>query len=798
MAGDLNAQFELSLLDKISAPLREVLDRLEGLNSVLSRFEGQGNEATGATDALHRALSEASGGADGAAEAMGKAGLSLGEMGGSSIEAARTSAALNDVLTQVGTGANAASEAVGRVAEAMDTAGQHGAEAAEGMTPFVQEMDQVEQSAERSLGVLRRLRSAMSGMGEVQGGFKGAMHGFHDKWGQAQMRGFGALMSGFELVEPVKQAAEYDNTIRHVGIGLEIHGGALDQYVADEKVKINQLARSTGQRSGDLAEALGFFSREGFRGQELENSLATTAKIATAYNAHPEAVAKSAFALKENLGIDDAHLQGALASVAIAGKQADLPFEKLAPLLPQVAASAGALGIHGRAGVNDLAAALAVVRKSTGTEGEAATDARAFLQTITSSHGAKKWREIFGEDLFKLEDTARKHGQDPMMVVMERIRSLVQHLHGDRNKAFSMIFHNLEDKGFANGVLDHWKQYQDIHQKVSGATQGVIDHDYADGRKSGLIAVQEFEDATTQLMRRIGDDFTPTLRLVTAGITEVNVGLEKMDAVMPGVSKYLIGGVGAFIGVITVMSAVGAVASAVSAGFGVVMAIGGAIAPVFGVLGAAIGAVGWPVIGVVALIAGLAVAIYEMWAHWGTVKAWLISAGHTVGHAISQIGAPLGLILGPIGAVGVALYEMWKHWDTVKRVLDQTGIAIVQFINHIIDILPGTLSKGLHALMSGPDHPAPNPALLGPDGRYKPLVSPDEQWKRNWKAQPPTLVRPVPPPLPALGQQGRAKDSHIHLHVTADEGLKAHAHSQRGMPLNVHVHGSPNSMMGRP
>lgn len=757
---ELTAQFELQLLDRMSGPLREVLARVEALNRVLSQFNGAENSAAGAATQLDDALHEATAGADAVSDALSRANSVLGETGAA------------------------------------------GSEAGSGLRSVETALSGVEERATGTIGVMGRLKNSLHGIG---GDLKSASHEFHEKFGRAQAQGFGALVSGFELVEPVKEAAEYDNTIRHVGIGLELHGAELDRYVASEKTRINELARSTGQRSGDLAEALGFFSREGFRGQELEQSLATTAKIATAYNAHPEAVAKSAFALKENLGIDDSHLQGALASVAIAGKQADLPFEKLAPLLPQVAAAAGSLGIKGRSGVDDLAAALAVVRKSTGTEGEAATDAKAFLQTITSTTGAKKWRQVFGEDLYGLEANARKHGQDPMLAVMERIHALVARV-GDTNKALGLLFHNREDKEFSAGVLNHWDQYVKIHRLVSEADQGVIDRDYADGRKSGLIEVQEFEDAIAQLVRRIGDDFAPVLRRVTEAINDVNQGLEWLDQKAPGLSSVLIGVGGGFLALMAVMGAVGAVSTAVSAGFGVLAAV--------------MGVVSWPV--------------------------WLTIAG--------------------IIAVGVALYELWKHWDQVKIVLNQAGQAVVDFINRVINALPNLLRGAWHGVTDAVGHvlhpdspPPPRQGQTGPDGRFVFAPSPEEKFRLEHHltnqvtvTHPPVprelheavgrigqpavpavpspvvnvapasvrLPRPLPPGrqndhpqirnTPVVDTAGRQPPvlappaprtetaSRIQLRIHADPGLHVQAEAQHGDPLEVHVHGGDNSMMGRP
>ncbi|MXV43904.1 phage tail tape measure protein [Saccharibacter sp. 17.LH.SD] len=936
MAGELTAQFELELLDRMSGPLREVLDHVEGLNRVLTQFNGHGKTVTDTTDKLDGALQKSSSGAAAVSDALSKTNAVLGQteaagheagnglhsvdasmadiegqatstlgsverlsrtmMGlhestnqeragtekfnevlqESSSGAAAVSDALsktntvlgqtegtshevedglrsvNDALTEVNdqasgtrgsveqlsrtmtglsestaqesteaarldealqdtsTGAKAVSDALSKTNTVLGETGGASHEAGNGLHSVETSLTGVEEQAKSTLSAVERLKNAMR---DMHGDVGKKLHGFHENFNKAQSQGFNALVSGFELAEPVKEAAEYDNIIRHVGIGLEIHGDALDDYVLREKVKINELARETGQRSGALAEGLGFFSREGFRGDELDHLLSVTAKISTAYNAMPESVAKSAFALKENLGVDNKNLLGALASVAIAGKQADLPFEKLAPLLPQVAAAAGALGVKGRAGVNDLAAALAVVRKSTGTEGEAATDAKAFLQTITSTTGAKKWQKIFGEDIYDLEANARKHGQDPMMAVLERIRGLVAQV-GDTNKALGMIFHNREDKEFTSGVLNHWDQYVTIHRLVESADQGVIDRDYNDGRKSTLIQVQEFEDATAQLMRRIGDDFAPTLHLVTQAINGVNKAFEWMDRVAPGLSPILVGTAGAFLGITTVLMALGAVTTAATAGFGILAAV--------------IGAVSWPVV----------------------------------------------LVIAGITAVGVALYELYQHWDQVKVVMDHVGTAVVNFINKVLDAIPGALKDGWQWVKDTTNHvlhlpgspPANNPeqnvpGILPPPpsanqdnnkvdpARHDPLGNVlnlnDFLMAKN---QPSSLlpfplpkIPTVPIPMPPSESRGQNKEGYgnhgatgkvLHLHKTrhieqkstfavaplppaapvvqpreerrlrvdiyADEGLKVHTNNGNDPSLETHTYSGHNGMMGRP
>lgn len=631
MADEATAEFITELLDRMSTSLREVLDRIESLNSALGRFDGQSQKASNATETLNKAMRDATGGADAASKAMGR---------------------LKDVM--------------------------HG----------------------------------------LKGGVGKKLDDFHEKWGKVQGSGFG-------LVEPLKDAATYDNTIRHTGRTLDIHGEALDQYVATEKGRINELARVTGQRSGALAEVLGFFAREGLRGQVLEGSLATTAKIATAYDVAPEAVAKSAFSLKESLGIDDAHLQEALASVAIAGK--------MLPSLPQVAASAGALGIKGSAGVHDLAAALAVARMGTATDGDAVTGVRAFLNTITSRDGADNWHKFFNKDLFKLEADARQHGQDPMMAVLDLLHQR-EKKDGDFSKMLSTFFKGQGERDFVTTLLKNWDKYQGIHRSVGNASQGVTDRDYVDGRKSELIQVQTFEEAMTQLEHRVEDDFMPILVRITGAINSVNAVLEKMDAVLPGFSTYLLGGVGAFLGLVAVIGAVGAVSSAVSAGFGVLAAV--------------MGVLSWPV--------------------------WLVIAG--------------------IAAVGVALYECWKHWDKIKPVLLAVGNAIEGFIHKIWDAIPSSIRSGLGWVWKTEGAALLSAASLfhGDKGAHSPASPRLAPANGAHPAAAPVAVQRLAPAVPS------GRDSRIQLRIHADPGLNVRAESSTGHPLDVHTHGGLNSMMGRP
>ena len=614
MSGNLTAQFELTLVDQMSGPVDRIEQILGKLNATLDKLAHNPAfdevwepvpRCVEQTTALSETLEQATSAATVLGEGLEVAATAATEAGSAMEMAAEGAGALDAALARTGTGSdaaviglNAVTEAAERTSAAIDRASR---------TP--------------GFGAPRFPGDAPPGESEERPGYGrrvwGATQHFHEATERSIGQAFGAAAAGFGLVEPVKAAAEYDNTIRHIGIGLDLHGATNDAFATAFALQMDRLARDTGQRGEDLAEGAGFFSREGYSRARLNAVMPVVAHISTAYNAAPDAVAKSTFALQENMGINDAQLGGALASVALAGKSADLPFENLAPLLPQVAAAAGALGVHGRSGVDDLAAALAVVRKSTGTEGEATTDTRAFIQAITSPHTAKRFQH-YGVDLFGLEDQARHQGQDPMLAVLRAVDRITHR--GQDRRALGTLFNNEQDRGFVQAILMHMDQYEDIHRRTSGANQSVIDKDFADGIRTLKIQTSAFDESWEQLERRIGVGFAPILRNVTTGFHGLTESMEGADKHMPGLTTGLLGTGGAALAATAGLGALGAVAGPVKAGAGIVTAALEGI----GIAGLA------ATFEVAVLVAGVAAAGYAIYHNWDHIKTMFVSFEHWI------------------------------------------------------------------------------------------------------------------------------------------------------------------------
>ncbi|WP_336947394.1 phage tail tape measure protein [Asaia sp. HN010] len=602
MSESMHTQFRIDLEDGLSGPIDKIIGMLERIDQALGRVGGVDpfdkmwepvDRATRATDGLNKTIERTE-------SVMGSA--------------SGATRAFDESLTATGA---AAAEA----RSALDSMGQSAQRSAE---QAMSAMRGVQATLNTEYGASVDSRS-MPGTGDGRaylGNVHHALENVHRSVEEGMGRAFGAAAAGFGLIEPVHAAAEFDNTLTHIGIGLGYDGEANQAFSARYGMQINQLARQTGQHGTDLADAAGFFSREGYTGSKLDAVMPVVAHIATAYNAAPDAVAKSTFALQENLGVDDKALGGALASIALAGKQADLPFEKLAPLLPQVASQAGMLGVRGRSGVDDLAALLAVARKSTGTEGEAVTNTRAFLQAITSPHTAKRFAE-FGVDLFGTEAAARAKGIDPMIAVLQQVNRIT---HGGRDaKALGTLFNNQEDRGFVTAILQHMDQYFSIRGKVAGADQTVIDRDFHTGMHSTQTELASFEEALSQVLRLVGDGFVPTLHLLTVGLHGVIDALEWMQKATPGVLPVILGITGGLIAFAAIMAACGAVLIPLKAGFGLITAV---LTPL----------------------------------RWGVVAL----AGALELPAAAMLGLSAAIVAG-VAVLGLAAYETYKHWDAIKR-----------------------------------------------------------------------------------------------------------------------------------
>jgi TP901 family phage tail tape measure protein len=556
-SGDLTAKFVLLLEDRLSAGLGRLQERLDQIAGATRRIAAPG------LDAMARALGQ------------------IGEAGGR------------------------ATADMARLGEAAQAAGREGQAALDGLA---RRLDAVQRQASQPL----RLGFAGGGGGgaggipvpPLDGGGHGAGGlGEHlervNRAGEAAAGGiFGALAAGFGIGEAVEKASELDNILRHIAITTGAVGAAGDRMVAQLRQQYQSLARETGQGTNAIAEAGFYLIQAGLAPDVVDRLTRQSARIATAYNADPQEVAKTAFVLSEQLHIDPAGMGGSLASLALAGKQSHILFPEMAALFPQIAAEGVNAGETGRGGVDRLAAMLAIARKNTATGGEAATNMRDFLGQLNSPFETKHFAGL-GVDLPALMKNAKLQGVDPIEAVLANVQQVT---HGDP-QLLGRLFHNEQSRGFVLAMLQHHDEYVALLRQLGHADEGMLGQDFGEGLKSLHVQIGQFSAEVDNLVTRVGGALAPVMRGAAFVLGMVNDAFAVLDSVLPGASGALIAVVGSLMALAGAAGAARLVLPFFAAG---IEAIGAVLALVLSPVGLVIGAV-----------VALAVAADLVWRHWG-------------------------------------------------------------------------------------------------------------------------------------------------------------------------------------
>jgi hypothetical protein len=118
---------------------------------------------------------------------------------------------------------------------------------------------------------------------------------------------------------------------------------------------------------------------------------------------------------------------------------------------------------------------------------------------------------------------------------------------------------------------------------------------------------------------------------------------------------------------------------------------------------------GFPVVWIIAAIALVVVAVYELVRHWGSVVKALDVAWHAIVHGAEWVWnwlkknwpLVLAIITGPMGLL---VYEIVKHWKQIKDFV----VGVVHSIEHAIERLVGMIksipSKIGHGLLGLASH----------------------------------------------------------------------------------------------
>lgn len=810
MSGSLTAALRLTLKDEASSGVKALDEVFNRLNATLERLSTALAPLASLTDALTkttegasrldaaleasstatRRVTEATRGASVAVEMMGSA------FGGASWQVTEFSASLGELA--------GAEEAVGSAGEAM------GGEIVAGAERATVSVDALMARVRALHEVLDRTRGpALGGMGASFGGWAGDVHqagrGFADSLQGSMHHGMNAAMATLAMLEPVHAAAEYDNDLTHIGIGLGLHGSANTEFMRQFGARMDALARETGQSSPALVEAAGFLGREGYTGDRLNAVLPTVARIATAYTSNPHDVAQSAFSIHEGLKISDGGLQRSLASMAMAGKVADMPMEELSSMFPQVVSQAAAFGVHGQKGLDNLLSALAIVRKNTGSLGTAVADLGQLLVVPQSTAGVKNFAKL-GVDINKVKADTLKSGGDPLQVLLETIDRVTDHT--QNSKAMQTLFHNVQDRAAAAAIIQHWKGdpshgdfgYTDVQKRLQNTTPADVDEDFKTGLGSTKIRLQAFNESLGELNRRVGEGFVPTLNVMTSALNHVNKAFEWMDQSVPGSTSAIIGSIGAVLGLTAATAALGVVWGPLKAGFtlvttalrGIALAEAGATAGLASFLGVSTAAAS----GIVAAFVGIGIAIADIALHWSRFSG----SFRTLGHGLMEEARGLGNVLAGalhfdwqriLAGMGQGMRGIGTAWSGAWGIVKQLALDFTRWLDGWGAGIPlrilSALTAEWHVLTDG---------IAGQIGKMETAF--DTSWlgRHMGMAAPVPAGAPAHVPTPAAANAAQ-QAAQFGVHVSADRGLSVRQVSgpQKGLTVAPQNTGR---MVGRP
>ncbi len=318
--------------------------------------------------------------------------------------------------------------------------------------------------------------------------------------------GLGKLtMRGAALMAPagmaVRAAAEKQDTIRDIAITGDMSAG--DE--AKLSLAVRNIARQSNQLQADVLQGMQVLVAGGVSTrEELEGYGAVLAKAATATRASMDDLGATTLALRDNLGITAQDLSAAFNILASAGKAGNVELKDMAKFFPQMAPTMASMGVTGKEAVAQIAAALEVARKGAGTNDEAATNMRNFLQKIFAPDTVKNFADA-GIDLQASLKQLAKDGIGPfegsMRLVMEYLRSkspaaaaefrkaMETKDEAERSQALSRIseayalsdlFRDMQAMNFLRPMMMQMDEYKRIKaEALEAADQDVIGADYA-------------------------------------------------------------------------------------------------------------------------------------------------------------------------------------------------------------------------------------------------------------------------------------------------------------------------------
>lgn len=465
---------------------------------------------------------------------------------------------------------------------------------------------------DRFTGPARQADSTLKGMGKTAGELSGKFGRLAEKAklfsGQIEsMKNagrntmIGGLAAGglLGLGSVPGDAAKAEHSIRALGNVGNLTNNQLkgiNSSLLDTTLLANQF-------QADLIKGINTLVAAGLDPRVATRFMPTIGKAATATQSEVDDLAKTMFAVYDNLKVPEAQLMKSIDTLAASGKEGRFELNNMARFFPMLTAGAQSLGMKGVPAVASLGAALQIAMKGAGSPEEAATNFQNFLQKITSKDTVKNFSK-FGINVEQEMKRATEKGLDPI----EHMLNVIMKVTGGNKFKLGEIFGDMQVTNFLVPMMKNLAEYRGIRDRTMNAS-GVVDKDY---QAMMGTTIEQWKSLKITLAKIAMPNLAGPMSLVN-GMLKVLTGnafLAKLT--FYGIAGTVIGG-----GLLFSLGAMASILPKVAAGL--VMVGKAKVVLLTAIKGGALAGLGTAALFVVA-IGSVIAAGYQLWKHWNTLK----------------------------------------------------------------------------------------------------------------------------------------------------------------------------------
>lgn len=532
---DMDVSLRLRLVNQLSKPAEEAerdLKELQQAAERLGRAKG-GAELAGDLNKLGRSATEAKGKISAVEDEANKLRTAIGRVDQDALSGLKTNAqGAKRALSEVGNEAVELKNKLGRVDD----------------NAFAGVKSDAKQAEEAIRGIGRAAddtKEKLNGLNRQGNGHAGPLHD-QSGAGPTNRRRFAgdaataaAERLGIDSVVPVGAGAAYavGGTI---AAGATVAGAAInaagnDEYASDqlrtlggyneeEQARIDKFLSRIGRKRGLGAQgAMGVYGRLMAGGLSADNAKAMTDAaivFAKATGADPEDAANTTVALKNNMGIDAKDMPAAYDSMGLGGTEGSFEVKDMARNYPEILALMSGLGSKGVPGVQVATAISQSVTKRAGTPDQAATAFSAMLNDLVAPEVTDRAKK-YGIDVFGTIDKAKAGGTDPVLALVDIIRSKL----GNDPEKMSELFRNTTSKLAINAAVEDYPEILAMIERMKKSA-GTIDKGYEQNTDN---LNSQRDRLTANVGQEAKDAVAPLLPLLTSVARNLSTYLENRD-----------------------------------------------------------------------------------------------------------------------------------------------------------------------------------------------------------------------------------------------------------------------------